>query len=188
MVTFGGAYAVLAYLAQDIANQYNWLTAEQMMDGLGLAETTPGPLILVTGFVGFVTAYSSGGTASGLAGAAIALWVTFIPCFLWIFSGAPWIELIVGLKRLNRAMAAITAAVAGVILNLSAWFALNVWFDSVEAISMGVLVIWQPEWRTLNLHACLLTLMSGLLMLRFNWGVARILPVSCLAGIMLSYL
>lgn len=188
VVTFGGAYAVLSYLAQDIVNQHGWLSASQMMDGLGLAETTPGPLILVTEFAGFVAAYSGGGFFAGLAGAAIALWATFAPCFLWIFAGAPWIDQIGSMERLNGAMSAITAAVAGVILNLSIWFALHVWFDSVAAVNRGVFVLWQPEWQSLNLHACVLTLMSGVLMLRFRLGLASVLPVSCLAGIALSHI
>ncbi|MEE9387091.1 MAG: chromate efflux transporter, partial [Paracoccaceae bacterium] len=128
LVTFGGAYAVLAYMTQAAVTDKNWLTTPQMMDGLGLAETTPGPLILVTEFVGFMAGFGTGGVWLGLAGAMVAIWVTFTPCFLWIFTGAPFIDWIATRPRLRHALSAITAAVVGVILNLSLWFALHVFF------------------------------------------------------------
>ena len=134
VVTFGGAYAVLAYMGQDAVLHYQWLDAGQMMDGLGLAETTPGPLILVTEFVGYMAAYQQGGQSAwmaGVAGALVALWATFAPCFLWIFAGAPYIDWINAQPRLRGALSAITAAVVGVILNLALWFALHVFFASV---------------------------------------------------------
>ncbi|HMB75593.1 MAG TPA: chromate efflux transporter, partial [Kiloniellaceae bacterium] len=124
IVTFGGAYAVLAYMAQDVVVQFGWLTAGEMVDALGLAETTPGPLILVTQFVGFLAGFREGGIPLGLGAAVVVLWVTFAPCFLWIFAGAPYIEWISNQPRLKGALKAITAAVVGVILNLSIWFAL----------------------------------------------------------------
>ena len=134
VVTFGGAYAVLAYMAQDVVQSYGWLTAGEMLDGLGLAETTPGPLILVTEFVGFLAAHRHGGGnpwVMGVLGALVTLWATFAPCFLWIFAGAPYIERLNAEPRLKSALAAVTAAVVGVILNLTVWFALHVLFASV---------------------------------------------------------
>ncbi len=128
VLTFGGAYAVLAWMAQEVVEDKGWLTLAQMMDGLGLAETTPGPLILVNQFVGFMAAHQVGGWTLGLAGAAVALWMTFIPSFLFIFTGARFIDRLAHLPRLSGALAAITAAVVGVIANLSLWFALHVLF------------------------------------------------------------
>ena len=133
IVTFGGAYSVLAYMAQQAVETYGWLSAGEMLDGLGLAETTPGPLILVTEFVGFLAGYRKGGEprlAFGLLGAAVTLWATFAPCFLWIFIGAPYVERLSANPRLAGALAGVTAAVVGVILNLSVWFALHVIFGS----------------------------------------------------------
>jgi chromate transporter len=132
VVTFGGAYAVLAYLAQAAVDQFGWLAPGEMLDGLGLAETTPGPLILVTQFVGFLAAYRHAGgldpLLAGVLGAALTTWVTFTPCFLWIFLGAPYMEALRGRRSLDGALAGITAAVVGVILNLAVWFALHVVF------------------------------------------------------------
>ena len=137
VVTFGGAYAVLAYMGQDVVNQFGWLSAGEMMDGLGLAETTPGPLILVTEFVGFLAAFREGGFALGVSGAVVTLWATFVPCFLWIFAGAPFIDWIGTQPRLKGALSAISAAVVGVILNLTIWFALHVFFATVTAEKKG---------------------------------------------------
>ena len=133
VVTFGGAYSVLAYMAQQAVETYGWLSAGEMLDGLGLAETTPGPLILVTEFVGFLAGFRHGGEpqlAFGLLGAAVTLWATFAPCFLWIFTGAPYVERLSASPRLAGALAGVTAAVVGVILNLSLWFALHVLFGT----------------------------------------------------------
>ncbi|MEO3414106.1 chromate efflux transporter [Roseovarius sp. CAU 1744] len=131
VVTFGGAYAVLAYMTQAVVDTHNWLTTQQMIDALGLAETTPGPLILVTEFVGLLAGFQQGGIALALAAGILTLWVTFTPCFLWIFAGAPYVENILARPRLKGALAAISAAVVGVILNLSVWFALHVLFSEV---------------------------------------------------------
>lgn len=188
VVTFGGAYAVLAYMAQDVIGLHGWLTAGAMMDGLGLAETTPGPLILVTQFVGFLSAFGQGGLLIGLAGAAVTLWVTFTPCFLWIFAGAPYIEWIASQPRLRGALAAITAAVVGVILNLSIWFALHVFFAEVTANRVGPLVLWQPDIGTLDWRVLLLAMLSGLLLLRFHWNMVRVLAISAACGVVLSLL
>jgi len=183
VVTFGGAYAVLAYLAQDVVNQFGWLTAGEMMDGLGLAETTPGPLILVTEFVGFIAAYRHAGMAMGLAGALVTLWVTFVPCFLWIFAGAPYIEWIGAQPRLKEALSAITAAVVGVILNLSIWFGLHVFFEKVEHRDYGVFKLWQPEWSSLDWRVVGLSLLCGLLVFRFHWSIFRVLLFASIVGI-----
>ena len=145
VVTFGGAYAVLAYMVQEVVGVHGWLTTGQMMDALGLAETTPGPLILVTEFVGVLAGAGQGGIGMGLAAALVTLWVTFMPCFLWIFAFAPYVEWITAQPRLNGALAGITAAVVGVILNLSLWFGLNVFFGEVARLPLGPSAIWLPE-------------------------------------------
>lgn len=182
VVTFGGAYAVLAYMAQAVVGDFGWLSAGEMMDGLGLAETTPGPLILVTEFVGYIAAFREGGIWLGLAGAAVTLWATFAPCFLWIFAGAPYIEWISAQPRLSGALSAITAAVVGVILNLSLWFGLHVMFANVTRADYGPLVLWRPELATLDWRVAGLTLLCGVLMLRLHWGILRVLALSAALG------
>jgi chromate transporter len=188
VVTFGGAYAVLAYLGQDVVGQFGWLTAGEMMDGLGLAETTPGPLILVNEFVGFLAAFREGGFWYGLSGAVITLWVTFTPCFLWIFVGAPYIDWIGSQARLRGALTAITAAVVGVILNLSIWFALHVFFTQVSAQSYGPVVLWQPQLDSIDWRVIALALLSAVLLFRFHWGISRVLVVASAGGLVLSTL
>ncbi|MDJ0685827.1 MAG: chromate efflux transporter [Alphaproteobacteria bacterium] len=182
VVTFGGAYAVLAYMAQDVVTQFGWLTAGEMMDGLGLAETTPGPLILVTQFVGFLAAFGEGGFALGLAGAAVTLWATFAPCFLWIFAGAPYIEWISAQPRLSGALTAITAAVVGVILNLSLWFALHIFFADVTRESLGLLTLWTPDLGTIDWRAPVLSAICAVLLLRLRWGIGPVLGVAAALG------
>ena len=182
VVTFGGAYAVLAYMAQDVVNQFGWLNAGEMMDGLGLAETTPGPLILVTEFVGYIAAFRQGGYGLGLAGAAVTLWVTFVPCFLWIFAGAPYIEWICAQARLKGALTGITAAVVGVILNLSIWFALHVVFTKVTATKYGPVVLWQPDPGSLDWRVVVLTALCAFLLFKLHWGIARVLGLSSALG------
>ena len=186
VVTFGGAYAVLAYLGQDVVGQFGWLTATEMMDGLGLAETTPGPLILVNEFVGFIAGYRHDGLLTGFFAALITLWVTFVPCFLWIFVGAPYIDWIGNQPRLRAALTAITAAVVGVILNLAIWFSLHVFFGKVEASNVGPLIFWQPDLNTLDWRVVLLSLISALLLLKLHWGIFRVLLVSSLGGYVLT--
>lgn len=186
VVTFGGAYAVLAYMAQDVVSQFGWLTPGEMMDGLGLAETTPGPLILVTEFVGFLAAYKAGGLLLGIAGAVVTLWVTFVPCFLWIFACAPYIEWLSAQGRLKGALSAITAAVVGVILNLSLWFALHVLFGNVNQSELGPVILWQPELSSLDWRVGLLAIISGVLLLKLHWNVLWVLLVAGLGGVVLS--
>ena len=182
IVTFGGAYAVLAYMAQDVVVQFGWLTAGEMIDALGLAETTPGPLILVTQFVGFLAGFKEGGLLLGLAAALVALWVTFVPCFLWIFAGAPYIEWISGQPRLKGALQAITAAVVGVILNLSIWFALHVLFARVTRQDWGPLTLWKPDISSIEWLALGLFFLSCALAFKMHWGILKILLVASLLG------
>ena len=152
-----------------------------MLDGLGLAETTPGPLILVTESVGFLAGYRIGGEPKllfGLLGAAITLWATFAPCFLWIFVGAPYVERLGASSKLAGALSAVTAAVVGVILNLSLWFALHVFFAKVEPLWLGPLRLWLPDVATLDLKAVLLSALAALLLLRLKAGIAATLAIS----------
>jgi len=188
LVTFGGAYAVLAYMGQDVVTQFGWLTAAEMMDGLGLAETTPGPLILVTEFVGFLAAFRDGGIWLGLLGAFITLWVTFAPCFLWIFAGAPYIEAISQNPRLSGALLAITAAVVGVILNLSIWFALHVLFGEVSVQSLGPITLWVPDLLSFDWRVLVIGAVCGTLLLKLHWGLIKTLGISAILGLVLSTL
>ena len=182
LVTFGGAYAVLAYMAQDVVAQFGWLNAGEMVDALGLAETTPGPLILVTQFVGFLAGFNEGGLLLGSAAAIVALWVTFAPCFMWIFTGAPYIEWISSQPKLKSALKAITAAVVGVILNLSVWFALHVLFSNIVQEEFGPLTLWKPEVASIEWLALALFLLSCVLAFRFHWNIIRILFIASILG------
>jgi len=186
VVTFGGAYAVLAYLAQDVVVHNGWLTADAMMDSLGLAETTPGPLILVNEFVGFLSGFQKGGILYGVIAAALTLWVTFIPCFIWIFAGAPFLDRITAMPRLKGALSAITAAVVGVILNLSLWFAFHVFFYTVSKIEIGPLTLWWPQIQSINFLAIALTAISAVLMFRFHWGVLKVLLAAAAGALLLQ--
>lgn len=183
-VTFGGAYAVLAYMGQDVVQALGWITAAEMIDGLGLAETTPGPLILVTEFVGLLAGYNQGGAWLAFSAALVTLWATFIPCFLWIFAGAPYIDWISAQPRLSGALAAITAAVVGVIANLSIWFALNVTFATVERSKFG----WVPDLATLDWHALVLSVIAALLLLRFHFALLNVLAISALLALGITML
>ena len=186
VVTFGGAYAVLAYMAQQAVETHGWLSAGEMLDGLGLAETTPGPLILVTEFVGTLAAYRSGSSpawAMGLAGAAVTVWVTFAPCFLWIFAGAPYVERIGSSARLSGALAGVTAAVVGVILNLSLWFALHVLFARVTPVTHGVLRLWTPDFATFDWLSGALSALAALLLLWRHMGIIMVLAICAGLGL-----
>lgn len=184
VVTFGGAYAVLAYMTQQAVERYGWLLPGEMVQGLALAETTPGPLILVLTYVGFLGAYRDPGTLdpmlAGLFGATLSTWVTFVPCFLWIFLGAPYIERLRGHAGLAAALTGITAAVVGVILNLSIWFALHVLFRDVGEWRGYGLRLPLPQWSSLDVTALLLGAGAMLAMLRFQVGLLTCL-LSCAA-------
>jgi chromate transporter len=189
MVTFGGAYAVLAYVAQQAVEHYHWLGPREMLDGLGMAETTPGPLIMVLQFVGFMAAFRDPGTLSpmlaGTLGGLLATWVTFTPCFLWIFLGAPYIETLRGNKGLAGALGAITAAVVGVILNLSIWFALHTVFRQTSPVRSFGLSFDLPVWSSLDWPALLLAVAAAIAIFRFNMGMLTVLGGSCAAGVLL---
>jgi chromate transporter len=179
VVTFGGAYAVLAYMVQEVVAERGWLTATEMLDGLGLAETTPGPLILVVEFVGALAAFRAMDPplAGLLAGAAVALWATFVPSFLFIFAGAPYVEWLTAQRRLRGALAGITSAVVGVILNLSVWFGLHVLFGTVETVTAGPLSLAVPDPATLKLVPAGLALVAALLLFWRHAGVPLVLGV-----------
>jgi chromate transporter len=190
VVTFGGAYSVLAYMAQQAVETYHWLTAGEMLDGLGLAETTPGPLILVTEFVGFLAAFRQGGEpqlAYGLLGALVTLWATFAPCFLWIFVGAPYVERLTSSPRITAALAGVTAAVVGVILNLSLWFALHVFFGTVALTAIGPLHLSRPDIATLNIEAVALACLAAFLLFRAHTDIVATLAISAVASLAWYY-
>jgi chromate transporter len=182
VLTFGGAYAVLAWMTQEVVQDRAWLTLPEMMTGLGLAETTPGPLILVTQFVGFVAAAKEGGIGFGIAGALVTLWMTFAPCFLWIFAGAPWIARLTAMPRLAGALAAITAAVVGVIANLSLWFAAHVFFGAVGTLRAGPLTMILPDPGSLQWPAVAIAALAGWLLLGRHWNLIWVLQLSAAAG------
>jgi chromate transporter len=188
LLTFGGAYALLAWMAQEVVNQKGWLTLTQMMDGLGLAETTPGPLILVNQFVGFMAAHQQGGAALGIAGALVALWMTFIPSFLFIFAGAPFIDRLTHMPRLSGALAAITAAIVGVIANLSLWFALNVLFEAVPEMTLGPLHLTWPDLTSIRPIPALIAILAAVLLLLRHWPLPLVLAVSAGASALASLL
>jgi chromate transporter len=190
VVTFGGAYAVLAYMAQEAVSGFGWLAPGEMADGLGMAETTPGPLIMVTQFVGFLAAFRAPAPFSplvaGILGAGLTTWVTFAPCFLWIFAFAPWIDRLQHATRLRGGLAALTAAVVGVIGNLAVWFALHVAFARVTATQWGPLRLWTPDVTTLDWRALLLTLMALVLLFWRGLGVIPLLGLAAVGGYGLS--
>jgi chromate transporter len=187
VVTFGGAYAVLAYVAQAAVDDYGWLAPGEMLDGLGMAETTPGPLIMVLQFVGFMGAFRNPGgidpIVAGTLGGVLATWVTFAPSFLWIFLGAPFIEGMRGNKALSAALSTITAAVVGVILNLAVWFALYTLFGEVAVHHIGPLKLQTPTPGSLNIAALVLTLAAIVALFRFRLGMVTVLAGAALAGI-----
>ncbi|TCR63699.1 chromate efflux transporter [Bosea sp. BK604] len=190
VVTFGGAYAVLAYVAQAAVETYHWLAAGEMVDGLGLAETTPGPLILVLQFVGFLAGFRAPGALppllGGSLGALLTIWVTFAPCFLWIFLGAPYVETLRGNKALSAALGAITAAVVGVIMNLAVWFGLHVVFRQVRQVAFLGLSPDLPVLASLDWRAALLSAAAMVAMLRFKAGMLPTLAACGFAGLLLT--
>lgn len=182
LLTFGGAYAVLAWMVQEVVQVQGWLTTTQMMDGLGLAETTPGPLILVTEFVGFMAGWQAGGWPMALAGATVALWMTFAPCFLWIFVGGPHIARLTAQPRLAGALAGIMAAVVGVIANLSLWFALHVMFASHGMLTVGPLSLTMPDPASLRPLPLIIGLVAGYLLLVRHWSLGWVLILSAVVS------
>jgi chromate transporter len=187
VVTFGGAYAVLAYVAQAAVGTYGWLEPGEMLDGLGMAETTPGPLIMVTQFVGFMGAFRDPGALppllAGTLGGLLTTWVTFTPCFLWIFLGAPFVETLRGNRALAAALSTITAAVVGVILNLAIWFGLHVLFGEVRIVRLGPATLDVPVLATLDLPALLLTTFAVLAVFRFRIGMIPVLLATAGLGV-----
>jgi len=186
VVTFGGAYAVLAYIAQKAVETYGWLSPGEMVDGLALAETTPGPLIMVVQYVAFLSAFRHPGGmppyAAAVLGSLLTTWVTFAPCFLWIFLGAPYVEALRGNRTIHAALSAITAAVVGVILNLSVWFAVHTIFHTVRAAQSGLVRADIPDWNSIDPAALALGAASLLAMLRFKLGMGWTLLGSAVLG------
>ena len=191
VVTFGGAYAVLAYMAQQAVDGFGWLSAGEMADGLGLAETTPGPLILVTQFVGYIAAFRTpepfAPIIAGIIGASLTVWVTFAPCFLWIFTFAPWIERMQNSRWLKGGLAALTAAVVGVIANLSVWFALHVLFRQIDTQSFGPIRLFTPEWTSFDWRAAMLAALSAYFLFGRKWNIIKILGTIGLSGLLLGW-
>jgi chromate transporter len=189
VVTFGGAYAVLAYMAQQAVENFHWLRPGEMLDGLGMAETTPGPLIMVVQFVGFMAAYRDPGTLppmlAGTLGGLLATWTTFVPCFLWIGLGAPFIETLRNNKPLNGALAGITAAVVGVIFNLAIWFALHTWFRETVPLRGYGFAFDLPVMASISPWAIFLSAGALLASFRFKTGMIQTLAACCVAGILL---
>jgi chromate transporter len=190
VVTFGGAYAVLAYVAQAAVDTFGWLTPGEMVDGLGLAETTPGPLIMVLQFVGFIAAFRAPGGLdpfmAGALGALLTTWVTFAPSFLFIFAGAPYVEALRGNRVLAGALSAIGAAVVGVVLNLALWFALHVLFAKVTAVAVPPIVLDLPVLASLDWRALVLAVLAGILMLWLRAGVLLTLGIAAIGGLALA--
>jgi chromate transporter len=186
VVTFGGAYAVLAYVAQEAVQSYGWLRPGEMLNGLGLAETTPGPLILVTEFVGYLAAYRNpgplGALGAGTLGAALTVWVTFVPCYLWIFLGAPYMEAARENTRLSAALSAITAVVVGVILNLAVWFGLHVLFGAVRTVHAGPLRLFVPDLASIDFGALALALFALFALFRLKWDMLKTLALCSALG------
>jgi len=187
VVTIGGAYAVLAYVAQDAVEVYNWLTPAEMLAGLGLAETTPGPLILVLQFVGFLAGFRSPGPVTGVTGGILAsiltLWATFAPCFVFVFLGAPLVERLAANKALSGALAAVTSAVVGVVANLAVWFALQVVFRDHTAFRAGPLAIDLPIPSSIDLAALALAAVAAVCLFRLKLGILKTLGITAGLGV-----
>lgn len=191
VVTFGGAYAVLAYVAQEAVQTFGWLAPGEMIDGLALAETTPGPLVLVLSFVGFLASYRDpmglNPAVAGVIGATLTTWATFAPCFLWIFLGAPYIERLRSNRALSGALAAITAAVVGVILNLAIWFGLHVIFQEVSSVAFGPLHMWLPDPSTIDWIALGLCGLAAILTFRTKLGMVPVLGIMGVLGLAVGF-
>lgn len=191
MVTFGGAYSVLAYVAQQAVEVFGWMRPGEMLDGLAMAETTPGPLIMVVQFVGFMAAFRNPGDlppmVAGSLGGLLATWVTFTPCFLWIFLGAPYIEALRGNRSLNAALGAITAAVVGVVLNLSVWFFLHTVFAKVTAVRLGPVVLQTPDFTTLSWGALAIACGAMIATFRYHVSMFKTLAGCVVVGVLLKW-
>ena len=192
VVTFGGAYAVLVFIAQRVVTDYGWLSPTQMLDGLALAETTPGPLIMVVQFVAFMAAFQHQTGMSpwlaGIIGSLLTVWVTFVPCFLWVFLGGPYVEALRGNRAMHAALSAVTAAVVGVVLNLSVWFAEHTIFGTVRMLNLGPVHLDLPQLATLSPAALLLAAGAMIAMLRFRVGMVWTLGICAGAGMVLRLL
>jgi chromate transporter len=193
VVTFGGAYAVLAYVAQEAVEHYGWLQPGEMLAGLGMAETTPGPLIIVLQFVGFMGAFRHAGSLppmfAGVLGGTLATWTTFAPCFLWIFLGGPYIEALRGNKALSASLGAITTAIVGVILNLAIWFAIHTLFGHVDVVHPGLgLRLQVPVITTLSVETLVLATGAMLALFRFKLGMIPTLAACSAIGLVLYLL
>ena len=192
VVTFGGAYAVLAYIAQKAVEDYGWLKSGEMLDGLGMAETTPGPLIQVVQFVGFMGAYRLSGSldpiTAGILASLLVTWVTFIPCFLFIFTGAPYIEYLRGNKSLTTALSGITAAVVGVVLNLGVWFAIHTLFSEVNEKYLYGARWLIPEWSTVNIGSLIIALIASFVYFILKWDMLKTILISVLSGIIYFFI
>jgi chromate transporter len=192
VVTFGGAYAVLAYVAQQAVEYYHWLKPGEMLDGLGMAETMPGPLIKVLQFVAFMGAYRDPGALSpavaGTLGGLLATWTTFVPCFLWIFFGAPFAEKLRDNKSLNAALSAVTAAIVGVVLNLAVWFAVHAIFRETVPVRGFGLAFDAPKLTSVDAWALVLSIAAAIAIFRFKLGMITTLGACCAAGMILFFL
>ncbi|MFK7763116.1 MAG: chromate efflux transporter [Roseobacter sp.] len=186
VVTFGGAYAVLAYMTQTVVADYEWITTAQMIDALGLAETTPGPLILVTQFVAILAGATQEGLLLGIVAGLVALWVTFVPCFMWIFLTGPYLERIATRPRLSGALNAITSAVVGVILNLAIWFAIHVLFT--RTVQLSGLAVPVPDLASLDVSALALTCVAAVLLIALKRGMAETLAILAICGLFAAVL
>lgn len=187
VVTFGGAYAVLAYISQQAVHVYGWISAKDMTVGLGLAETTPGPLIMVVQFVAFLAAYNNPGELpallAGVLGATLAVWVTFVPCFMFIFAGAPYVERLRRNRSLHHALTAVGASVVGVILNLALWFAITTMFNVSHVWEWGPFTVLRPHWSSIDWAAVLIGVLAGVLVFRLRLSTLRVLGISALVGL-----
>jgi chromate transporter len=190
VVTFGGAYAVLAFMTQAAVEWYGWMQPGQMLDGLALAETTPGPLIQVTQFVGFLAAYNDSGALhpiyAGILGSLLVTWVTFTPSFLWIFVGAPYIEILRGNKMIDTALTAVTASIVGVILSLAFWFTINTLFTESVLYTYGFFRLLIPDPESIRLIPCLLAVVCFVLLKKYSVKIHTVILLSLTTGLMLS--
>jgi chromate transporter len=191
LVTFGGAYSVLAYISQKAVETYGWLMPGEMLDGLGMAETTPGPLIQVVQFVGFMGAFRNAGAldpiVAGILASVLVTWVTYLPSFFFIFTGAPYIERLRGNKNLTTALSAITAAVVGVVLNLGVWFSIHTLFGKVGELRFGALHLPLPEWATMDWGAVLITLVALFVYLKLHWDMLKTIGVCAVLGLLIHF-